>query len=254
MKKVLKYLLIVISVWGQLSATELRPVVLDIGHQKTAKGAQSPDRRINEFDFWLKYAPYVRDAVKKAGYPCIITNRANGPMPQNSDDVIYMNKPDKNGKRYPSTYHPEHIGAGMISADYAIELKARCVVFLHLNCTTNKWMAKTPTGLIIHNKLHGRELAECVCHDMREKLLDQPGGIPNDGKGIKAIPRFIGSQPSAGWMNTLDDEKIPAIVFEALYLNNRAHVNYLLNDEKAIRLAECLGCAIVRSLQNAGLP
>ena len=139
----------------------------------------------------------------------------------------------------------------MISADFAIDIKARCVVFLHLNCTTGKWATRPTTGLIIYNKTQGAELAECVCRMFREKLLDKPDGIPNANCGIKPIPRYIGSQPSAGWMNTLDEEKIPAIVFEALYLNNKEHVNYLLSETNAITLAETLGKSIVTWLNNS---
>lgn len=227
-------------------------VVLDIGHQQTAKGAQSPDRRINEFDFWLKYAGYVKKEVEAAGFPCIITNRSTPPGNKSAGDIIYLNKPDKNGKRYSSTHHPEHIGAGMISADYAIDIKARCVVFLHLNCTTSKWSSKPPTGLVIYNRNQGKELAETVCRALRETLLDKPGGISNAKRGVKAIPRFIGSQPSAGWMNTLDEEKIPAIVFEALYLNSKSHVDFLAKETNAVRLAEVIGSAIVEWLKQGG--
>ncbi len=252
MKKIIQYLvfLVVCPLLSPAANTSAAPVVLDIGHQQTAKGAQSPDRKINEFDFWKKYAQLVKMEVEAAGYPCIITNRASAPGNKPAGDIVYLNKPDKNGRRYPSTHHPEHIGAGMICADYAIDIKARCVVFLHLNCTTGKWSTKPPTGLIIYNKTQGEQLAERVCQAMRETLLDQPGGIPNANRGIKAIPRFIGSQPSAGWMNTLDEEKIPAIVFEALYLDNKAHVDYLLNEARASTLARIQGKAIVDWLNS----
>lgn len=250
MRRLLPLVLIFIYCFAPLQATQNNPVVLDIGHQPSAKGAQSPDKRINEFDFWLKHAEHVQRVVKKAGYSCIITNRSTPPGEKAICDVIFLNKPDKNGKRYPSRHHPEHIGAGMTCADYAIDVKARCVVFLHLNCTSNKWSVKPPTGLIIHNKMYGKELAESICEVMREQLLDKPGGISNANKGIKAIPRFIGSQPSAGWMNTLDEEKIPAVVFEALYVNHKQHVNYLSKEENGMKLAECIGAGIVQWLQK----
>ena len=227
-------------------------VMLDIGHQPTAKGAQSPDKKINEFDFWIKYAPFVRAEVESAGYRCIVTNRANAPKNHVGGDIVYMNKPDKNGKRYPSTHHPEHIGAGMICADYAIDIKARCVVFLHLNSTGNKWATKPATGLIIYNKNNGKSFAEQLCQTMRSDILDSPGGLSNGNKGIKAIPRFIGSQPSAGWMNTLDEENIPAIVFEALYVNNKKHAEYLQNDKNARKLAQTIGKSIVLWLRASG--
>ena len=228
----------------------VRPVVLDIGHQTTAPGAQTPDGKINEYAFWSRYAIEVRK-VEEAGYPCMILNRGNAPTKgklaeyNREAGVIQLNKPDKNAKRYPSTHHPEHIGAGMICADYAIDKKACCVVFLHLNSLGSKWSTTPPAGLIICNKKHGHALAEAVCAAMRRNVLDRPGGMPNAGKGIKVLPRYIGSQPSAGWMNTLDEEKIPAIVFEAVYLNNRGHANFIANDANARKLARTIGEGVV---------
>ena len=229
----------------------VRPVVLDIGHQTTAPGAQTPDGKINEYAFWSRYAIEVRKVVEEAGYPCMILNRGNAPTKgklaeyNREAGVIQLNKPDKNAKRYPSTHHPEHIGAGMICADYAIDKKACCVVFLHLNSLGSKWSTTPPAGLIICNKKHGHALAEAVCAAMRRNVLDRPGGMPNAGKGIKVLPRYIGSQPSAGWMNTLDEEKIPAIVFEAVYLNNRGHANFIANDANARKLARTIGEGVV---------
>lgn len=227
------------------------PVVLDIGHQTTAGGAQTPDGKINEFAFWLRYAGEVQKMVQDAGYGCILTNRGNPPAKGTSEGVLYMKHPDKNAMRYPSRHYPEYIGAGMICADYAIDIKARCVVFLHLNCTTGKWSSRPPKGLIICNRIHGLALAESICQSMREVLLDKPGGIPNAGKGIKVLPRYIGSQPSAGWMNALDEAGIPAAVFEAVYMDNRAHAAFISNDANARKLARTIGQGIVRWLSMA---
>lgn len=232
-----------------------RPVVIDIGHQYTASGAESPDGKINEYAFWAQYAIEVRKEVEAAGYPCIIINRSEAPTKEpiatynKESGVIHLNKPDKNAKRYPSTHHPEHIGAGMISADYAIDQNALCVVFLHLNSVGSKWSTTPPTGLIICNKNHGNALGEAVCEAMRAELLDQPGGMPNAKKGIKVMPRHIGSQSGAGWMNTLDAEKIPAIIFEAVYVNNRGHVDFISQDANARKLARTIGKGVVNWLK-----
>lgn len=233
-----------------------RPIVLDIGHQSTSGGAQTPDGKINEFAFWCRYAGEVKRVIEKAGYPCIILNRGNAPAKGASAEhakaagVHFLNHPDKNARRYPSTHHPAHIGAGMICADKAIDLNARCVVFLHLNSVSNSWTATPPTGLIICNRKHGHALAESVCSALRSELLDKPGGIPNAGKGIKVLPRYIGSQPSAGWMNTLDEEGIPAIVFEAIYTNCRSHIQYISQDAQARTLARCIGQGVVNWLKQ----
>jgi len=232
-----------------------RPVVIDIGHQYTASGAESPDGKINEYVFWAQYAIEVRREVEAAGYPCIITNRSEAPTKEplatynKESGVVHLNKPDKDAKRYPSTHHPEHIGAGMISADYAIDKNALCVVFLHLNSVGSKWSVTPPTGLIICNKNHGNALAESVCEAMRADILDQKGGMPNAKKGIKVLPRHIGSQSGAGWMNTLDEEKIPAIIFEAVYVNNRGHIDFISNDANARKLARTIGKGVVNWLK-----
>jgi len=240
---------------------EQRPVVIDIGHQYTASGAESPDGKINEYAFWAQYAIEVRKEVEAAGYPCILINRSEAPTKEpiatynKESGVIHLNKPDKNAKRYPSTHHPEHIGAGMISADYAIEQNALCVVFLHLNSVGSKWSTTPPTGIIICNKNHGKALAEAVCETMRTDILDHPDGMPNGKKGIKVVPRYIGSQSGAGWMNTLDAEKIPAIIFEAVYVNNRGHVNFIAKDANARKLARTIGKGVVNWLKaNHPLP
>lgn len=245
----------------QLMAEAVRPVVIDIGHQYTASGAESPDGKINEYAFWARYAIEVRKEVEAAGYPCILINRSEAPQKEplatynKESGVIHLNKPDKNAKRYPSTHHPEHIGAGMISADYAIDQKACCAVFLHLNSVGSKWSDTPPTGLIICNKTHGHPLAEAVCSAMESDILDQPGGMPNAKKGIKVMPRHIGSQSGAGWMNTLDAEKIPAIIFEAVYVNNRGHVKFISDDANARKLARTIGKGVVNWLKvNVPLP
>ena len=237
-----------------------RPVVLDIGHQSTAGGAQTPDGKLNEFTFWCRYAGEVKQVIEQAGYPCIILNRGNAPTKGAAAEaaraagVLFLNRPDKNAYRYPSTHHPEHIGAGMICADKAIDLQARCVVFLHLNSVGKGWSTTPPTGLIICNKKHGHALAESMCRVMRQELLDKPAGMPNAGKGIKVLPRYIGSQPSAGWMNTLDAESIPAVVFEAVYANNRGHVDFIRQDANARKLARSIGQGVVNYLQQSTAP
>lgn len=240
-----------VLLWLGVASAASGPVVLDIGHQSTSGGAQTPDGKINEFSFWLRYAGEVQKVVQEAGYECILTNRGNPPAKDKSAEVLYMKRPDKNAKRYPSRHYPAHIGAGMVCADYAIDIKASCVVFLHLNCITGKWSTQPPKGLVICNRIHGHALAESICRSMREVLLDKPGGLPNAGKGIKVLPRYIGSQPSAGWMNALDEAGIPAAVFEAVYTDNRAHAAFISDDKNARKLARTIGAGIVRWLRGA---
>ncbi len=234
---------------GFSPAEDSGPVVLDIGHQSTAGGAASPDGAVNEYEFWCTYAGEVKAAIEAAGYSCVVLNRSVAPTKKNlkaacqAAGVVQLNKPDKGAKRYPSTHYPEHIGCGMISADCAIDLKARCMVFLHLNSTGSKWVSKAPTGLIICNRKLGQELAASMCDVMRREH-------PTQMRSIKVLPRYIGSQPSAGWMNALDEAGIPAIVFEALYVNHRPHVDYIRNDANARKLARSIGVGVVEWLQK----
>ena len=226
------------------------PVVLDIGHQSTASGAATPDGSLNEYEFWCTYAGEVKAAIEEAGYPCVVLNRGMAPTKKpilaacQAAGVVQLNKPDKGAKRYPSTHYPEHIGCGMVSADHAIDLGARCVVFLHLNSTGHKWQSKPVAGLIICNRKLGSPLAESVCAAMRREL-------PTLSKGIKVLPRYIGSQPSAGWMNALDAAGIPAIVFEAFYVNNRAHVDFIRSDANARKLARTIAAGVVDWLSQS---
>lgn len=241
---------------GGAAAEGERPVVLDIGHQSTSRGAGSPDGAVNEYEFWCMYAGEVKAVIEDAGYSCVILNRGNAPTKKaiaeacEAAGVVQLNRPDRGARRYPSTHYPEHIGCGMVSADYAIDISARCVVFLHLNSVGNSWSTTPPRGLIICNRRHGNALAESVCEAMRRDILDRPGGMPNAGKGISVLPRYIGSQPSAGWMNALDEAGIPAIVFEAVYVNNRGHVSYIRNDANARKLARTIGAGVVNWLEN----
>lgn len=234
-----------------------QPVILDIGHQSTARGASSPDRTIDEYTFWCRHAGELKSVIEAAGYRCVIVNRGKAPATKDlqraceAAGVLQLNHPDKGGARYPSLHYPEHIGCGMISADYAIDAGARCVVFLHLNSVGNSWSTTPPTGLIICNRRHGRALAQSVCDAMQRDILDRPDGMPNAGKGIKVLPRYIGSQPSAGWMNVLDEAAIPAIVFEALYLNNRDHVDFIRRDSGARQLARTIAAGVVAWLKSA---
>ncbi len=249
-------LLALVGLAGMCDAAGSRPVVLDIGHQSTARGASAPDGSVNEYEFWSMYAGEVKAVIEAAGFSCVITNRGNAPTKKaiaeacEAAGVVQLNHPDRGAKRYPSTHYPEHIGCGMVSADYAIELGARCVVFLHLNSVGNSWSTMPPRGLIICNRRHGHAFAERVCEAMRRDILDRPGGMPNAGKGISVLPRYIGSQPSAGWMNALDEAGIPAIVFEAVYVNNRGHVTFIRNDANARKLARTIASGIVHWLEN----
>ena len=68
MKPLFCRILLSLALWagGVALGAEPGPVVLDIGHQSTATGAKSPDRRVNEYDFWCRYAGEVKAEIEAA--------------------------------------------------------------------------------------------------------------------------------------------------------------------------------------------
>ena len=237
---------------GIAGAAEL--VLLDIGHSAKDRGASSPDGRLSETAFWYKNAGEVKRLIEKAGYRCIVCNRGNAPTQEplaawaREAGVVHLNKPDRGGVRYPSKYYPNRIGAGMVSADYGIEQKPVCMVFLHLN-STGGWMKAPIAGLVIHSRVHGKALGESLQQAFNRELFEQPGGVTNGGKGCRTIIRYRKEETAAGWLNALDDAGIPAAVVEALYVNNRSHAAFLLTDVGGKKTAQTVAHGIIQWLQ-----
>ncbi len=232
-------------------------VILDIGHSVQSPGAVSPDGKLNECTFWYKYAGEVKREIEGAGYRCIVCNRSSAPKREplatyaRQIGVVQLNKPDT-GVRYPSKYFPDRIGAGMISADFGVEQKPACMVFLHLNSTSG-WLKAPVSGVIIHNRVHGKALGEALQRAFSQELFDRPGGVPNGGKGCRTIIRYRKEETASGWLNALDDAGIPAAVIEALYVNNRTHVAYLLTDAGGKKAAQTVAHGIINWLKTQPL-
>ena len=252
----LRYLLTLLLLCFPLCAAD-KLVMLDIGHSTKSGGAASPDGRISECAFWYQYAGVIKQEIEAAGYRCLICNRGNAPTREplasyaRQAGVIQLNKPDKGGVRYPSKYYPDRIGAGMISADYGIEQKPACMVFLHLNSTTASWMKAPIPGLIIHSRVHGKALGDALCQAFNHELFDRPGGVSNGGKGCRTIIRFRKEETASGWLNALDDAGIPSAVIEALYVNNRDHVAYLSTSAGGRKVAQTVAHGIIAWLKAA---
>ena len=229
-------------------------VILDIGHSTKERGASSPDGKLTETAFWYKNAGEVKRVIEKAGYRCIVCNRGNAPTQEplasyaKAAGVVHLNKPDKGGVRYPSKYYPERIGAGMVSADYGIEQRPACMVFLHLNSTSG-WMKAPIPGLIIHSRVHSKALGEALQRAFNTELFEQAGGVSNGGKGCRTIIRYRKEDTAAGWLNALDDAGIPSAVIEALYVNNRTHATYLLTDAGGTKVAQTVAHGILAWLK-----
>lgn len=235
-------------------------VVLDIGHFVGGEGAVAPSpvngKRLAENSFWYQYSYYVKREVERAGYSCVVTNRGFQPTSQplagyaSRARVIHLRRPDKGGKRSPSHYHPDRVGSGVVSADYAIYRKAGCAVFLHHNSSSSRWKNGASDSLIICNRYNGRHLAQCLSGRLESDVLNH--GMPNGGRGCRVVPRYVDADRSAAWMNACDDSGIPAAVIEAAYLNNQGHAAFLANDANARFYAETVGKGIVDYLRRYG--
>ena len=235
-------------------------VVLDIGHFIGGEGASSPSavhgKRLAECSFWYQYAADVKRVVEAAGYPCTITNRGKAPTSEplaayaRQARVVQLNRPDADGRRYPSRYFPDRVAGGMVSADYAIWKRADCIVFLHHNSSGSRWTSGGSPSVILCNKYNGRALAERLCAALNSEILDH--GMPNGGRKCRVEQRSVDADRAAGWLNACDDAGIPAAVIEAAFLNNRNHAAYLAQDANARRYAQAIGHGIVSYLRRQG--
>lgn len=234
-------------------------VVIDIGHYVGAEGATMPaaiaGKRWSECAFWYRYCLDVKRVVESAGYRCVVTNRGNAPAggPMAADarraGVVHLRNPDLGGKRRPSHYYPDRVGSGSASADYAVYRGAACVVFLHHNSSSSRWVSGGSPSLIICNRYNGRPLARALADAMDREILDN--GLPNGGRKCRIQPRYVDADRSAAWMNILDDAGIPAAVLEVAYLNNRDHAAFLCSDSNARRYARAVGHGIVRYMKES---
>ena len=235
-------------------------VILDIGHYVGAEGAVMPSaidgKRFSETAFWYRYCYDVKREVERAGYRCVVTNRGFAPTsePLASEarraGVVHLRRPDRGGQRRPSHYHPDRVGSGIVSADYAIYRRAACVVFLHHNSSSSGWVTGASPSLIICNRYNGRGLAQALASVMDREILDH--GMPNGGRKCRVQARYVDADRSAAWMNALDDSGIPAAVLEVAYLNNRGHAAFLVNDANARRYARAVGKGIVNFMSAGG--
>lgn len=247
-----KILILILMICSPAFACGGELVVLDIGHSTADAGAMSPDGRVKECLFWYRYVGEIKREIEAAGHRCVVCNRGYAPKKEplatlaREAEVVQLNKPDKGGVRYPSKYFPDRIGAGMVSADFGIGQKPACMVFLHLNSVGNGWQKGHIPGLVIYNRRHGQALGESLRRAFETELYDsRAGGMPQGGKGCRAITRFRKEETAAGWLNALDDAGIPAAVTEAIYVSDRAHVDYISTPGGARRAAHAVARGIL---------
>lgn len=233
-------------------------VVLDIGHFVGGEGAMTPGpvngKRLAENAFWYQYSYYAKKEIEKAGYRCVVCNRGNAPATEplasyaRRAGVVHLKHPDHNAARYPSRYHADRVGSGVVSADYGIYCKADAMVFLHHNSSSNGWTGGASPSIIICNRYNGRPLANSIASTLNREILNH--GMPNGGRECGVIARYVDADRSAAWMNACDDSGIPAAVIEAAFLNNRGHAEFLADDANARRYAESIGRGIVAYLRS----
>ena len=261
MRPLKQMLVAAFAAWGLVGCTGVGTpggsgvVVLDIGHCVESPGAREPGNpSLEECRFWYKYSYDVKREIERAGYRCTVCNRGNGTgldaelaSYARRAGVVHLRRPGKGGERYPSRYHPDRVGSGVVSADYAIYRHAAAAVFLHHNSSGGRTSGASPS-IIICNRYNGRPLASAIASSINADILNH--GMPNGGRSCSVQVRYVDADRSASWMNACDDSGIPAAVVEAAFLNNTGHASFLRNDANARRYARAIGRGIVNYLRH----
>lgn len=232
-----------------------RTVVLDIGHHMGAPGAATPNGRhggmMNECSWWYRNVGFVKQEIEKAGYICKVCNR--GAAPRDPElaacarraGVHQVNTPQP-GAVYRSRHNPRRMAVGILSADYALDQKPACVVFLHHNSNSEHWQVYTKGG--IYCNAVGIPLANALVAELNAKLMNSR--IPNGGEPVQPILRDDGRLGGGDWLNTCNDSWVPAAITEAVFLSNPQHATWLAKPRNAELYARTVGRGIVRYLNN----
>ena len=239
-------------------ARDSQVVVLDIGHyyhpQRGGQGARTPDARygnIEECEFWYKYVLYTKRVIEQAGYTCRICNR--GATPANPTLAAYarragvyqINTPEVTGV-YRSKYHPKRKAVGILSADYGLDQKPGCIVFLHHNSETEYWQVCNKGAIYCNER--GTRLAGALAQEITASIYAK--GMNNNGVPCGVIIRNDGRRGGGDWLNTCNEHYVPAAITEAAFLSNPDHAKFLGNNANAIRYAQAVGRGIVKFMQS----
>ncbi len=243
----------------QRQVRDSRLVVLDIGHyyhpERGGQGARTPDARygkVEECDFWYRNVIHTKRIIEKAGFECVVSNR--GALPTDAAlaaaarqaGVVHVNSPVPTGI-YRSRHNPRRMAVGMLSADYALDCKPACVVFLHHNSVSPTWREDYDKGAIYCNE-RGIPLAQSMAWVLNRDILDH--GMPNGGQPCGVIIRNDGRRGGGDWLNTCNDSYVPAAITEAAVLSNPRHAQYLSRKQNAIDFAEAIGRGIVEYMKE----
>ncbi len=243
----------------QQQVRESQVVVLDIGHyfhpQRGGQGARTPDARYGkteECEFWYRNAIHTKRIIEKAGYTCIICNRGAAPTDPalaaagKRAGVVQVNTPQPTAV-YRSKHHPHRMAVGMLSADYALDCKPGCVVFLHHNSVSPTWREDYDKSAIYCNE-EGLPLAQSLAWVMNRDILDH--GMPNGGQPCGIIIRNDGRRGGGDWLNTCNESYVPAAITEVAVLSNPKHAQFLGKKENAVKFAEAVGNGIVEYMKG----
>lgn len=242
----------------QAQVRDSRIVVLDIGHYyhpvRGGQGARTPDNRygkIEECEYWYRYAGHTARIIEQAGYQCRICCRGSLPTDKElaaiaiREGVHHVNTPEPNAI-YRCRQHPHRMAVGMLSTNYALDQKPAAVVYLHHNSMTARWMVYNK-GAIYCNEAGG-DLAIAVAKVITDTIYDD-GGMPNHGLPCGVILRNDGRKGGGDWLNACNDSYVPAIITEATFLSNPEHARFLGKEKNAIRYAEAIGHGVVNYLK-----
>ena len=234
-------------------------VVLDIGHYyeptRGGQGARTPDASqggvIEECEFWYRYAGEVKKEIEAAGFTCVICNR--GAAPTNAAlaaagraaGVVQVNSPDPTAI-YRSKYHKNRMAVGMLSADFALDQKPGCVVFLHHNSNSETWLVYNKGAFYVNAR--GVKLGVTMAEVMNRDLLDK--GMPNHDTPCGVVVRTDGRRGGGDWLNTCNESYVPAAITEVAFLSNPEHAKFLSKPENARRFARTIGRGIVEFMQK----
>ncbi len=234
-------------------------VVLDIGHychpERGGQGARTPDAsqggELEECEFWYRYVGHVKRVVEQAGYTCVICNRGAAPtQPElaaagRQAGVVQLNTPEPTAV-YRSKHHPNRMAVGMLSADFALDQKPGCVVFLHHNSVTDDWSPYYKGAFYCNES--GTKLAQEMAMVMNREILDH--GMPNGGQMCGVVIRSDGRKGGGDWLNTCNESYVPAALTEVAVLSTPEHARFLAQPRNAVRYAEAVGRGIVEYMKK----
>lgn len=186
-------------------------VLLDNGHGIDTAGKRSPDGVLREYKWTRDLAARLMEMLMLAGIECHLL------VPEDTDIPLTSGK--DNRCRRANTLYAEAQKAG----------KTAVLVSLHINAagSDGKWhdargfSIKVQPGCSDQSKVLARSIYECA-----EKA---------DLKGNRSVPKEKYWEQNLG---ILRETKMPAVLGESLFMDNKEDCDYLLSEEGKQTIAE----------------